>query len=428
MISGAFLCRARGAGDESARHRKCRTARRRRFFERFDLANMDRKKEHSFHATCARGFEPYLRSELCALGVRSASECGGGVQFRATFCEAMKICLWSRIANKVEALLGDCYAASDASIYELGRGIDLDPWFSPDKTFCVHAHSSDSKFKNALFLSLKVKDGIADRMREQWGRRSSIDTAHPDISLSLTVVQSRARLYIELQGDGLSMRGYRRRGLSAPIRETLGASMIAASQWDGKGLFCDPMCGSGTIAIEAAMIATQTAPGIQRRFGFEKLPFFGDFEQTWRQMRQEARETARMGRKNFCGEIVARDIDGEATELARNNAQTACLDGCIRFERGSVLDYAAERACIVTNPPYGERISVSGYDLDEFYFQFGRKLRSFGESTLTVISSAELLKKNMHMRPSQRISTFNGPLACEVARYALGKGRRDGEE
>ena len=259
---------------------------------------MDREKLYSLHATCARGFEPYLCRELAALGIAEASECGGGAQFRASFEQAMKVCLWSRMANKVEILLGDCYAVNDEAIYELGRKIDLSPWFSPDKTFCVHAHSSDPKFKNALFLSLKVKDGVVDNMRDVWGRRCSIDTERPDIVLNLTVVQRRARLYIELHGDGLSMRGYRRRQLAAPIRETLAASMIAASGWDGSTPFCDPMCGSGTLAIEAAMIATQTAPGIQRHFGFEKLPFFGDVESQWQVMRREARELART--KEFC--------------------------------------------------------------------------------------------------------------------------------
>ena len=127
---------------------------------------MDREKLYSLHATCARGFEPYLCRELAALGIAEASECGGGAQFRASFEQAMKVCLWSRMANKVEILLGDCYAVNDEAIYELGRKIDLSPWFSPDKTFCVHAHSSDQKFKNALFLSLKVKDGVVDNMRD----------------------------------------------------------------------------------------------------------------------------------------------------------------------------------------------------------------------------------------------------------------------
>ena len=387
---------------------------------------MDREKLYSLHATCARGFEPYLCRELAALGIAEASECGGGAQFRASFEQAMKVCLWSRMANKLEILLGDCYAVNDEAIYELGRKIDLSPWFSPDKTFCVHAHSSDPKFKNALFLSLKVKDGVVDNMRDVWGRRCSIDTERPDIVLNLTVVQRRARLYIELQGDGLSMRGYRRRQLAAPIRETLAASMIAASGWDGSTPFCDPMCGSGTLAIEAAMIATQTAPGIQRHFGFEKLPFFGDVESQWQAMRREARELARIGRKNFAGEIVARDIDAQALDIAQNNAQTAGLGSCIRFVAGSVLDYRANGVCVVTNPPYGERISVSGMELPEFYFQLGRHLRTFSDSSLTVISSAELLKKNMHMRPALRISTFNGPLACEVASYELGKKNRNG--
>lgn len=378
-------------------------------------------REYALHATCARGFETYLCRELAELGIEGATPCGGGVQFRARFIDAMRLCLWSRLANKIEVLLGECYAVNDESIYELGHSISLEPWFSAEKTFCVHAHSSDPKFKNALFLSLKVKDGIVDKMREEWGRRCSIDTVRPDIELSLSVVQRRARLYIELQGDALNMRGYRRRQLEAPIRETLAASMIMASGWDGGMRFCDPMCGSGTIAIEAALMATQTAPGIQRHFGFEKLILFNDYRDKWNEMRQSARENARKARKSFDGEILASDIDAQALDIAQNNAQTAGVEGCIRFTRADVLKYRSDHVCMVMNPPYGERISVSGFDLPEFYYQLGRGLRTFASSSVTMISASELLKKNMHMKPEVRIATFNGPLACEVAKYRLGR-------
>lgn len=373
--------------------------------------------------TCARGFEPYLRVELETLGASNAQECPGGVQFSATIETSMKICLWTRIANKIEILLGDTYAANDEAIYELGRKLPLFPWFSPEKTFCIHAHSSDPKFKNSLFLAMKLKDGIVDNMREKWSKRCSIDTERPDIELSLQVAQRRARVHLEIQGAPLNMRGYRRRQREAPIRETLAASMIAMSGWQpGKSQFIDPMCGSGTFAIEAALIATDTAPGIQRHFAFERLPFFPDFNTTWLHIRQEARERSKIARKTWHETLLARDIDATALDVAQNNAMTAGVSDLIRFQQKNVLELSTHDATIVTNPPYGERISVGEYEIEEFYFQLGRQMRQQEHSNLTIISSPQLLKKNLHMRPQKRIPTYNGPLPCEAAFYMLGKG------
>ena len=382
----------------------------------------------SFLATCARGFESFLESELRSLGIVNTQVSNGGVVFDAHLKDAMKLCLWSRLANKVEVLVGECYAPNEEAIYELGRRIPLDPWFSADRTFCIHAHVNDQKFKNGVFLSLKLKDGLVDHMREAWGQRASIDTQRPDIVLGLQVIQRKARVFVELQGDPLNMRGYRRRQLQAPIRETLAASMIAMSGWTPeKGIFIDPMCGSGTFAIEAALMATRTAPGIQRHFAFERLPFFKEIEADWKSLREEAREISRQARKGIELDIRALDIDDEALDIAQNNAQTAGVADYIDFRRGDILRLKPVPASIVTNPPYGERITVDDFELPEFYFQLGRLLRTFQDASLTIISTSELLKKNMHMKPMQRISTYNGPIPCEAAHYLLG-GRRTERE
>jgi len=204
--------------------------------------------------------------------------------------------------------------------------------------------------------------------------------------------------------------------------------MLRMSGWSGEGRFLDPMCGSGTFGIEAALMASGTAPGIQRRFGFERLPFFDDFRSVWQGFRESAREDARRGRKQFAGEIVSSDMDVAALDVAQNNAQTAGVDGMIRFVRADVLSIQPQTGTLVMNPPYGERMEVNGLALPEFYYQLGRHLRVFPDSKLTIISTSQLLKKNMHMRPSQRISTYNGPIPCEVATYALGKGTSHGKE
>ena len=383
----------------------------------------------SMLATCARGFEPMLANELQTLGVNSPHISSGAVCFSANFELAMKLCLWSRIANKLEVQIGDAYAVNENDLYELGKKLPLEPWFSASSTFCVRAHVNDKKFNNGVFLSLKLKDGIVDHMREKWGQRASIDTERPDVIVGLQVIQRRARVFIELQGDPLNMRGYRRRQIQAPIRETLAASMIAMSGWNPeKDDFIDPMCGSGTFAIEAALIAAGTAPGIQRHFAFEKLPFFPEVVATWKKLREEAREIGHQKRKNVATQIRAIDIDLVALDIAQNNAQTAGVSDFIQFSTGDILHMKPVHGAIVTNPPYGERITVDDLELPEFYYQLGRSLRTFQGASLTIISTADLLKKNMHMRPSQRISSFNGPIPCEVALYELGARRGESQK
>ena len=383
---------------------------------------MSMNQKLSLLATTARGFEELLNAELSGLGVQGIEVLSGGVKCQASFEMAMKLCLWSRLANKIEVLVGECYATNEDAIYDLGKKIPLTPWFGVNSTFCVRAHVNDKKFTNSVFLSLKLKDGIVDHMREVWGQRASVDTERPDVVVALQVIQRKARVFIELQGDPLNMRGYRRRQMQAPIRESLAAGMIALSEWKPeRGVFIDPMCGSGTFAIEAALIATQTAPGIQRHFGFERLPCFPQYAQAWKNLREEAREISKKARKNFNAEICAIDIDASALDIAQNNAQTAGVSDLIQFRKGNILALKPQKATIVTNPPYGERITVNGLEMPEFYYQLGRLLRTFPQSSLTIISTPELLKKNMHMKPEKRIATFNGPIACEVAKYALGR-------
>ena len=384
-------------------------------------------QSYAFLATCARGFEPYLCEEIAALCTIHPEPASGCVLFEAPLEAGLQTCLWSRIANKVEILIAECYALRDEDIYALGTKLPLEPWFSPESTFCVRAHSSDPKFKNSLYLALKLKDGIVDQMRKRWGKRASIDTETPDVEITMRLSQRRARVYVELQGQPLNMRGYRRRQNEAPIRETLAASMIAASRWNpAHQAFIDPMCGSGTFAIEAALMATQTPPGIQRHFGFERWPAFPDFQHLWKELRCRAKETSREARKRHHGHIQAMDIDDAALDVAQNNAQTAGVSDLIDFRKADVLKLEISNAAIVTNPPYGERITVGAYELPEFYYQLGRVMRTCVDSTLTIISTAALLKKNLHMRPEMRIQTYNGPLECEVARYVLGKGTQHG--
>lgn len=371
--------------------------------------------------TCTRGFESDVKAEAENLGCSACEVIGGGVRARGDMKTVMRLCLWSRTINKIMVEIADAYISKENDVYELGRRLSLEPWFTAQTTFCIHSHINDERFKNPVILALKLKDGLVDRMRDLWGCRASVDTQHPDIELCLQIIQKKARVFVELQGEPLHMRGYRRRQNLAPIRETLAASMIALSGWTPDSPFADPMCGSGTFAIEAALRATNTAPGIQRHFAFEKLPFFdSELKADWKVLREEALETSKIARKRFQGIIHASDIDRHALEIAMNNAKTAGVDKFIRFTCVDVLKLEPCHGHLMMNPPYGERIRVNDYALPEFYFQLGRHLRTFSGARLTIISTPELLKKNLHMKPDKRVSTFNGPIACEVALYGLG--------
>ena len=360
--------------------------------------------------------ERFLALELESLGCSGCEIVSGGVLYKGSLPSAMNLCLWSRQANKVLLLLAQGYVKNEAGVYDLGKKIDFSRWLNVDYTFCVRTHLNDNHFKNSHFLSLKLKDAIVDQMREKSGMRPNVDTENPDVAFSLQIISGRARIFIELQGDSLNRRGYRRKHLEAPLRESLAASMLAFSGWDNAPLM-DPMCGSGTIAIEAALKASCTAPGIQRKFGFERWPIFPTFADEWQKMRTDARAM----RRPVDFPIIASDIDPEAIETARRNAQTAGVDQYIQFKVCDVLDTQpfAQGGTVIMNPPYGERLDAGDPELCELYYQMGRHFRNFKGHTLTILSFAELLKKKLHLKPDERIKVFNGPLECEVARYDI---------
>ncbi len=381
-----------------------------------------------FIATCARGFEKLLVEELktsvmSTFDISVKQQFAGGMRLDASFEAAMAFCLHSRLATRLSLVLakGNCHSQDD--VYRLSKSIKWNEYIDENLTFKVRAHCNHPRIDNAHFISLRVKDGIVDSFRASKALRPSVDTKRPDVLIYTQVLKQETVIALELQGiNPLSQRGYRQRFGNAPLRETLAASMIAYGQWHADRPFRDPMCGSGTIAIEAAMLATQTAPGIQRHFGFEKWKNFALYERQWQKLRSDAKRLRRAISTPGV-RIVASDVDPAMVKIAQTNAKTAGVDAVIDFVVADIrrLPPLSAETEVVVNPPYGERLDDIA--LTELYFEIGRRARQWDRHWLTILSRKQLLKKHLHMKPCMRASVYNGPIECEIARYHLGKSR-----
>ncbi|MBN2302048.1 MAG: RNA methyltransferase, partial [Lentisphaerae bacterium] len=309
-----------------------------------------------FFAAAIQHTERALCDELRELGFTSVRLNRGGIPFRGEWREGWRACLQSRIAQRIYIVMGKFPAATPEELYEAVRSIDWQPYITPRQTVSVRSVSVASNIHHSGFVALRAKDAIVDQIRDAQGCRPSVSRDDADVRVFIYLANNRATVYLDLSGDPLHQRGYRRDAGVAPLRETLAAAILRISGWDKRTPLIDPMCGSGTIAIEAAMWAGNIAPGLLRsRFGFERWACFGD---------AEAKEL-----KSLCGElrsevsgekprIVAADTDSCALEIAKANARMAGVR--LSFRQQSVLDLqgAGGRRVLVTNPPYGVRLET----------------------------------------------------------------------
>ncbi|MBU1910031.1 MAG: RNA methyltransferase, partial [Verrucomicrobia bacterium] len=307
-----------------------------------------------FHATTIPGTEEALCDELRELGFQSVRLNRGGIPFRGPWRDGWRACLQSRMAQRILALLHRFPAPDADALYAGVQEVDWGRFLTPRHTLSVSAVCRGSALQHSGFVSLKVKDAICDQLRARTGDRPSISRDDPDVRIQVYLGNDKASVYVDLSGESLHRRGYRSEGGAAPLRETLAAALLRLSGWDRVTPMMDPMCGAGTIAIEAALWASNIAPGLLRaRFGFERWADFGDAEAVaLRELRGELREAASPTRPR----IVASDIDAAVLELAQANARRAGVR--LTFRQRSVLDLQGgpEPGVIVTNPPYGVRL------------------------------------------------------------------------
>ena len=368
-------------------------------------------KPEQFFAPCPRGLEGVLEQELAALGAGGLFKVDGGVHFHGALSLGYRVNLESRVASRVLWRVIKARYRTDEDIYKTALAQPWPNWFDVSQTLRVNLVATRSPLKSLDFATLRVKDAVCDSFRARFGKRPSVDTQNPDVRIHAYLDAETVTLYLDLSGDPLFMRGWRGATGEAPLRENLAAGIVKLSGWDGMEPLLDPMCGSGTLVIEAAMIALDIAPGAHRSFAFERLKNFD--RAAWETIKAAAlaREKPRTQLPIFGG-----DLYGDELKNARTNLNAAGLDGVVSFKQANVLEMPApaSNGVIVTNPPYGVRLGTTE-DLAAFYPQLGDALkRKFAGWRAYILSADMALPKLIRLSASKRTVLYNGALECRL--------------
>ena len=375
-----------------------------------------------------QGLEEVLAQELTSLGAndiqigrRMVSFTGDkAMLYRANFCLRTAI----RILKPIKH-----FTAQDADeVYEAVKAIRWEDYLDSDKSFAVDAVVFSEDFRHSKFVSYRVKDAIADYFREKTGKRPSVRLNNPDVLLNIHIAQTDCTLSLDSSGESLHRRGYRQEAVEAPLNEVLAAGMILLTGWHGECDLIDPMCGSGTIPIEAALIARNIAPGVFRKgYAFEQWNDFDAalFESIYNDDSQE---------REFTHKIYGYDNNPKANEIATHNVKAAGVtkDVVLKLQPFQQFEQPEEKSIIITNPPYGERISAD--DLLGLYGMIGERLKhAFSGNTAWILSYRDECFDQIGLKASQRIPLYNGALECEFREYEIFKGtykgfREDGEK
>ena len=373
--------------------------------------------EH-FFATSPRGLEPLLAGELAALGAREAAPVPGGVAFRGGWNVCYAANHGSRIASRILWRVGEFEYRSEADLYEAAHGLDWTRHFDGGRTLRVNVSAQKSPLKSLDFATLRIKDAVCDRFRERTGSRPSIDRANPDVRVHAFLEAARGAFYLDTSGEPLFKRGWRAGAGEAPLRENLAAGLVMLSGWKPEEPLLDPMCGGGTILVEAAAMARGRAPGAKRRFGFEKLKHFDP--DAWRRIRERKPEPASTAPLRLFGS----DNDPRALNDARRNLAEAGVERWVTLERADVLERAAPAASgvMIANPPYGERLG-SKEDLAAFYPRLGDALKKRFAGWRCYFFTADLaMAKLIRLQPSKRTVLWNGALECRLYEFKMVAG------
>lgn len=376
-----------------------------------------------FWATASKGLEEVVAGELRALGLAVLEVSPGLVAFKGRKEDAWRACLWLRAGRRILWPLGGFEADDADALYEGSKGLPWAEVLSPDGTFAVEASVRDSAFHHSGFVALRVKDAIADSLRDRFGRRPDVDRHDPGVRVVVHVARRAVNVSLDVSGGPLHKRGYRLRSVAAPLNETLAAGILLLGGFDGSVPFADPFCGSGTLCIEAALIATRTAPGLlhQAPFGFQRWPGFDSG--TWKRLLAEA-DGAR--RRAPCA-IYGSDVDPTAVAAAKANAEMACMGRGFSLSRADARDFVAPAGpsgLIATNPPYGDHTG-GGEDLAGLYKAFGDALKKGCSGWRAMVLTGDgALAKVVGLRPKRRIPLFNGPLECRLLDFEMYEGSR----
>jgi putative N6-adenine-specific DNA methylase len=374
--------------------------------------------EH-FFATCPRGLESALASELAGLSALEIKTVDGGVRFAGAFSLCYAVNLESRIASRVLWRIAEARYRSEQDIYDMARALPWRDWFGPERTIRVNVAAIKSPLRSLDFATLKIKDAVCDAFRATNGQRPDVDTHAPDVRIHAFLTATDCTLYLDTSGDALFKRGYRSVTGEAPLRENLAAGILRLSGWQPHMPLLDPMCGSGTFLTEAGMIALDMAPGLKRRFGFEKLIRFD--QKTWQTLHEHAQARKKTSIET---NIYGSDLYGDALKLARANLAALGLENMVSLKQANVLEMPApaDGGIIVANPPYGVRLSEQ-QELAEFYPELGDALKKKFSGWTAYLLTADLrLAKLIGLAASKRTPLFNGALECRLFEFKLVSG------
>lgn len=386
-------------------------------------------EKYDYFAPTSLGIEPLLVQELQALGLDHIKATRAGVEFQGTLEDGYRACLWSRTANRILLVLGSFRASSPEELYEGVKKIDWSDHLTLKTTFAVDFSSAKSKITHTQYGALKTKDAIVDQFRDRFQERPSVEVNQPNVRVNVYIFEDTATVTIDLSGDSLHRRGYRLEGASAPLKENLAAALLMQAGWAQtaaphsaslqEGSFVDPMCGSGTLPIEAALMAMKSAPGFHRHyFGFQGWQ--GHVPKTWKRVLEEAEEIEIKDPKKI-PKIVGYDIDPKAVRIALANRERAGLDKVIHIEQRpfSEARSLSEKGIVVVNPPFGERLG-DVEKLRGLYGELGDTFKNhFKGWQAFLFTGSKELSQCVGLKATRRSVFFHGPIECRLLKYDL---------
>lgn len=359
-----------------------------------------------FFATAAKGTEPLLAAELQEIGLPLVRPSRGGVYFGSAVEHAFRACLWSRIALRVHEPLASFECRDGDDLYDGVRGVDWSRYVSADHTLAVRAAGRNERLIHTHFIAVRAKDAVVDQLRDAEGARPSVSRDDPDVLLFVHVVGERATVNLDYSGGSLHEHGFRSPDAVAPIRETLAAALVRFSGWSGESPLLDPMCGSGTLLLEAGLWAARRAPGLERQFGFERWRCFDErAARRLAELRAEARAAERPAPPLY-------GCDTDPRALAQTRANAAKVGVRVELESAPVA-LAAPRwseGGLITNPPYGERLATT----ESLERDIEAMLDRFATHQRALIVPSGFPRR---VRASRWLTVYNGPIECELRRY-----------
>ncbi|WP_419664034.1 RlmKL: ribosomal RNA large subunit methyltransferase fusion protein [Desulfosarcina variabilis str. Montpellier] len=374
------------------------------------------QKQSDYFAQIADGLETMGANELSDLGATGLHPVRRGIHFKADRQTLYRVNYCTRLCTRILAPIRSFHCPDAKAIYRAAQKIDWSRYFRVDQTFAVFASTAGSRVPHSQFAGLTLKDAVVDQYRDAFGRRPSVDTRNPDLWINLYLQKDRGTISIDTSGGSLHRRGYRLKSVDAPMQETVAAAVVALSGWDGQTVITDPMCGSGTLIVEAVMSYCRIPAGYRReRFGFQQLPDFDD--RLWKQVKAELDAKIRKLPPQL---IYASDIDARAVAATRSNCKQIPHARLVNVMRMDLFQInALTNRIILCNPPYGIRMQGEG-DMREFYRRLGDflKQRCKGSTAYLYFGDREMIK-SIGLKPAWKKPLRNGGLDGRLVKYEL---------